>query len=146
MPPMRSCWRSTLNGQQAFNVVDGDVFRWRWMWPQLAASFGVEAQGPPETVAPLERRMEDAAAQWKQIAAKYGLVEPDVNRLVSWWHTDGDLGRELECVNDMNKSRRLGFSEFADTREAFLRLFERLRRERIIPATPATPTSLPTPT
>lgn len=27
---------------QAFNVVNGDVFRWRWLWPRVAAYFGVE--------------------------------------------------------------------------------------------------------
>ena len=55
----------------------------------------------------------------------------------SWcWvaHTDGDLGRQLECLNDMNKCRKLGFLELVNTREAFFRLFDRLRRERIIPA------------
>ncbi len=129
-------WAATTPAaaNQAFNVVDGDVFRWRWMWPQLAAYFGIEAQGPPEPIAPLEPRMGDAPAEWKGIAAKYGLVEPDIEKLVSWWHTDGDLGRQLECVNDMNKSRRLGFLEFTDTREAFLRLFDRLRKESVIPA------------
>ena len=128
-------WASVTRGaaNQAFNVVDGDVFRWRWMWGELAAYFGVEAQGPPEPEAPLEGRMQGAAAEWQGIAAKYGLAEPEIDKLVSWWHTDGDLGRQLECVNDMNKSRRLGFLEFTDTREAFVRLFERLKRERIIP-------------
>ncbi len=128
-------WASTTPAaaDQAFNVVDGDVFRWRWMWPQLAAYFGLEAQGPPEPIAPLEGRMAGADVAWRGIAARYSLAEPDMNRLVSWWHTDGDLGRQLECVNDMNRSRRLGFLEFVDTREVFFSLFDRLKRERIIP-------------
>jgi len=118
---------------EAFNVVNGDVFRWRWLWPQIAAYFGVEAQGPPEPIAPLASRMHGAESVWAGIAAKYGLAEGDVNRLVSWWHTDGDLGRELECVNDMGKSRRLGFVEQQDTRESFFALFEELKRDRLIP-------------
>lgn len=129
-------WASTTAAaaDQAFNVVDGDVFRWRWMWGQLAEYFGVEAQGPPEPEAPLDQRMGDAAGQWTRLAAKFGLAEPDVTKLVSWWHTDGDLGRQLECVNDMNLSRRLGFLEFVDTRQAFFNLFDRLKRERIVPS------------
>ena len=129
-------WATTTPGgaDQAFNVVDGDVFRWRWMWGQLASYFGLESQGPPEPIAPLDGRMAGAAAEWEKIAAKYSLAEPDMNKLVSWWHTDGDLGRQLECVNDMNKSRRLGFLEFVDTRQAFVSLFDRLKRERIIPS------------
>lgn len=29
----------------AFNVVNGDVFRWKWLWPRLGRWFGVEAVG-----------------------------------------------------------------------------------------------------
>jgi nucleoside-diphosphate-sugar epimerase len=119
---------------QAFNVVNGDVFRWRWMWPQLAAYFGVEWDGPPERgAAPLEPRMGWAAEAWREIAAKYGLREADVNRLASWWHTDGDLGRKIECVNDMSKSWRLGFVAHRDSRQSFLDLFGRMRTEGLIP-------------
>ncbi|KAK0348436.1 hypothetical protein LTR94_037298, partial [Friedmanniomyces endolithicus] len=27
---------------QAFNIVNGDVFRWKWMWAQIAQWFGIE--------------------------------------------------------------------------------------------------------
>ena len=118
---------------QAFNVVNGDVFRWRWLWPQLAAYFGVEWDGPPAGGAPLEARMGFAASAWKDIAAKYGLTEIDVNRVASWWHTDGDLGRKIECVNDMSKSRRFGFVAQQDTPQSFFDLFERMKAERLIP-------------
>lgn len=26
-----------------FNVVNGDVFRWKWMWPRIAEYFDIEA-------------------------------------------------------------------------------------------------------
>jgi hypothetical protein len=110
------------------------VFRWRWLWPQLAACFGVRWEGPPDGLAPLESRMGCAAEEWAKVAAKYSLVEPDVNRLVSWWHTDGDLSRTIECVNDMTKSRRLGFVRYQETPASFLDLFRRLQAERLIPA------------
>src|ERR1700735_4217219 len=73
---------------QAFNTVNGDIFRWRWLWPQLAAYFGVEAAPPPAETAPLETQMSEAAPLWAEIAAKYGLVESNVDKLASWWHTD----------------------------------------------------------
>ncbi|GAC1363714.1 MAG: SDR family oxidoreductase [Acidobacteriaceae bacterium] len=129
-------WAAETPGarNEAFNVVNGDVFRWRWMWPQLAAYFGVEWDGPPEGgAAPLEPRMGWAAEAWREVAAKYGLRESEVSRLASWWHTDGDLGRKVECVNDMSKSRRMGFVAHQDSRQAFVQLFERMRAERLIP-------------
>jgi nucleoside-diphosphate-sugar epimerase len=117
----------------AFNISNGDLFRWRWLWPQLAAYFGVEPQGPPPRPAPLEGRMQNAPEDWQAIAAKYHLAEPDVNKLVSWWHTDGDLGRNIECINDMTQSRLLGFHAYQPTLASFLELFDRLKVERIIP-------------
>ncbi len=119
---------------QAFNVVNGDVFRWRWLWPQLAAYFGVKPEGPPAGGSPLEGRMQDAPAAWAAMAEKYGLREANLDRLASWWHTDGDLGRTIECVNDMTKSRLLGFEVYQDTRQSFFDLFDRLKAERLIPA------------
>ena len=118
----------------AFNISNGDLFRWRWLWPQLAAYFSVEPQGPPAPPAPLEGRMSGAVEAWRSIAEKYQLVEKDVNKLVSWWHTDGDLGRTIECVNDMTQSRLLGFSAYQRTPASFSDLFDQLRAERIIPA------------
>ena len=129
-------WASThpAGHNQAFNVVNGDIFRWRWMWRQLADYFGLTAEAPPAGGAPLEARMGNAAEVWAKLADKHGLVERDVDRLASWWHTDGDLGRKIECVNDMSKSRRLGFTGQQDTVRSFVDLFDRMKRERLIPA------------
>ncbi len=65
--------------------------------------------------------------------ARHGLAEPDLVRLASAWHTDADLGRPIEVVTDMSKSRRLGFLDYQPTEDAFFDLFTRLRQERIIP-------------
>ena len=119
---------------QAFNTVNGDIFRWRWLWPQLGAYFGVEAAPPPAETAPLETQMSEAAPLWAEIAAKYGLVESNVDKLASWWHTDADLGRKIECVNDMTKSRELGFMQYQETPASFFELFEQLKKSRVIPS------------
>ena len=118
---------------EAFNVVNGDIFRWKWMWKQLAEWFGVEALELQGEGTPLEIQMAEAVPVWKQIAGKYGLVEADLKRLVSPWHTDADLGRPVEVVTDMSKSRKLGFTAYRATNESFFELFERLRKDRLIP-------------
>lgn len=126
--------RSPAARNQAFNTVNGDVFRWRWMWAEIGAFFGIESAGCPDEPAPLAARMADtAAAAWERIADRHGLVERDVMRLASWWHTDADLGREIECVNDMTKSRDLGFVDHYDSRASFIDLFTQLRAQRVIP-------------
>jgi nucleoside-diphosphate-sugar epimerase len=128
-------WAATTPAahNQPFNVVNGDVFRWRWMWQQLATWFGVEAAPLPERAAPLTLQLAGAAADWAKLARKYDLVEPDLNVLASAWHTDADLGRPIEVVTDMTKSRKLGFHDYQATNESFFDLFGRLRRARLIP-------------
>lgn len=118
---------------QAFNVVNGDIFRWSWMWPRLAEWFGVTPAPFPDHPAPLATQLADAAPIWKEIAEKHSLAEPDLERLTSAWHTDADMGRPIEVVTDMSKSRKLGFLEYRATDESFFRLFARLKEERLIP-------------
>ncbi len=118
---------------EAFNVVDGDIFRWTWMWGRIAGWFGIEAVPFDDVVRPLEQQMTGDAPVWRDLAARHGLIEPDIDRLSSPWHTDADLGRPIEVVTDMSKSRRLGFALYQPTDDAFFALFEQLRRERLIP-------------
>jgi nucleoside-diphosphate-sugar epimerase len=127
-------WAATTPAarNQAFNVVNGDVFRWNWMWKRLAEWFGVKAADLQGEGIPLEKQLADAAPVWKQIAGKYSLVE-SLNVLASAWHTDADLGRPIEVVTDMSKSRKLGFTAYQPTDESFFELFERLRANRLIP-------------
>jgi len=128
-------WAATTPAaaNEDFNIVNGDVFRWSWMWGRIASWFGIEPVPFDGTVRPLEQQMAGDDAIWRQIAKREGLVEPDVQRLASPWHTDADLGRPIEVVTDMSKSRRLGFSAYQPTDDAFIELFERLRADRLIP-------------
>jgi nucleoside-diphosphate-sugar epimerase len=128
-------WAATTPAarNEAFNVVNGDVFRWSWMWGRIAAWFGVEPAPFDGEVRPLETQMQGAEPIWRAIAERERLVEPDLARLASAWHTDADLGRPIEVVTDMSKSRRLGFTAYQPTDDAFIDLFERLRADRLIP-------------
>lgn len=128
-------WAATTPAaaNEAFNVVNGDVFRWSWMWGRIADWFGLEPAPFDGTIQPLEQQMADDADIWRRIAARDGLAEPDLARLASPWHTDADLGRPIEVVTDMGKSRRLGFTAYQATDDAFLDLFATLRDERLIP-------------
>lgn len=118
---------------EAFNVVNGDVFRWKWMWGQIAHWFGLEPAPFDGTVRPLEQQMAGDAEIWRDIARTYKLAEPDLTRLASPWHTDADLGRPIEVVTDMSKSRRMGFTAYQPTDDAFFDLFTKLRAGRLIP-------------
>ncbi len=128
-------WASVTPGaaDEAFNIVNGDVFRWRWMWPRLAAYFGLEWEGYEHAPRPLEQAMTGREDQWRTLAERHGLAEPRLDRMASWWHTDGDLGRDIEVVTDMGKSRAAGFTGYRRTPEAFTALFDRYRADNLIP-------------
>lgn len=128
-------WASTTESAKntAFNIANGDVFRWKWLWQRLADWFRIEAVGFEDQIKPLEKEMENDQEIWDNIAQKYQLKEENLNRLSSAWHTDLDLGRPLEVMCDMTNSRNLGFSEYQNTERSFLDVFEKLRAEKIIP-------------
>jgi nucleoside-diphosphate-sugar epimerase len=128
-------WASTdANARnEAFNVVNGDTFRWNRLWRVIAHYFGIEPADYPERQVPLEQQMEGAGAVWDAVVRENGLQPNKLDLLASPWHTDLDLGRPMECFNSMNKSRRFGFQGFQDSEQSFVDVFDRLRRERIIP-------------
>ena len=128
-------WAATAEGarNEAFNVVNGDYFRWSWLWPRIARWFGVEWAGWDGDIHPLEAEMIDAPAIWSDMVAKYGLKEANLDRLASPWHTDLDLGRPIEIMTDMSKSRAAGFLVFQSSEKSFTDLFAQLRQERLIP-------------
>jgi nucleoside-diphosphate-sugar epimerase len=118
---------------QALNVVDGDVFRWRWMWPRLAELLHVEPEGFEEKPRPLEEQTAGMADIWATIAEREGLRESRLEQVASFWHTDGDLGRDVECLTDMSRSRLAGFTGYVRTLDAFARVFDRLAADRVVP-------------
>ena len=118
---------------QAFNVVNGDVFRWSRLWGQIGEWFGVETVSFDGTVHPLQDEMAGDADLWRSLAAKHQLAEADLSRLASAWHTDLDLSRPIEVVTDMSKSRKLGFTAYQSTEDSFFDLFAQLRQNHLIP-------------
>lgn len=128
-------WASTTPGigNEAWNVTNGEVFRWRWLWPRLADALGVEWEAPTSEPRPLVDQMAGKEDLWKEIAGKYNLKEDQLDRVASFWHTDSDLGVEVEVVADMTKSRLAGFTTYIDTERAFLELFDCYEADGLVP-------------
>jgi nucleoside-diphosphate-sugar epimerase len=128
-------WAATneVARNEAFNVVNGDYFRWSNLWPKLASFFGVQPIGYEGETKPLEAELAKYTAAWTDLAMKNLLVEKDLNQLASAWHTDLDLGRPIEVMTDMSKSRKLGFLVYQKTEDSFYDLFRQLRSDHLIP-------------
>jgi nucleoside-diphosphate-sugar epimerase len=116
---------------QAFNVVNGDPFRWQNMWPAFARYFGLEL-APPRKI-DLAQTMADKGPLWQALVARHGLRSYPYADLVAWRYVDVVFSTGHDIVSDMGKTWRTGFHEVVDTEAMFLRVFESYRRDRIIP-------------
>ena len=128
-------WASTTDTakNQAFNIANGDIFRWKWLWEKIADYFQIEFKGFDNEIRPLEIELQNDQNLWENMAEKYALKENNLSRIASAWHTDLDLGRPIEVMTDMAKSRKLGFTSYQNTLDSFTDLFQKLKEEKIIP-------------
>ncbi|MDF2192082.1 SDR family oxidoreductase [Paraflavitalea sp. CAU 1676] len=126
-------WAATTPAaaNQAFNITNGDLFRWNDLWPKLAAYFGL-AVAPPLPMN-LDTIMADKGALWQEIQAKHGLAPHDYSALSHWRFADFVFSWDYDFFGDGSKARRLGFHEYVDTEEMFYRLFDELRERKVIP-------------
>lgn len=127
-------WAATAPAarNEAMNITNGDVFRWKWLWQQIADHFGVRAEGYNGTIRPLEGILKGHEETWQRLAEKRQLKVKVLHELASAWHTDLDLGRPIEVMTDMSKSRKLGFTAYQSTRDSFFDLFDTLKQEGLI--------------
>jgi nucleoside-diphosphate-sugar epimerase len=128
-------WAATtpVARNNAFNIVNGEVFRWNWMWPRLAEHLGVAAAEYPGHAQPLEQQMADMEPVWDRMVAKHGLQNNPLKAVASWWHSDADLGRTIENFNDMTKSRDMGFTAYQNSVRSFTDAFDMLRTAQVLP-------------
>jgi nucleoside-diphosphate-sugar epimerase len=116
---------------EVFNVTNGDFFRWKELWRKIAEFFEMEL-AEPQTVS-LAAMMADKEELWQHIAGRHGLRDVPYAKLAAWPFADYVFGKEYDVMADTTKLRNFGFHEVQDSEAMFLRLFEQLRREKIIP-------------
>jgi nucleoside-diphosphate-sugar epimerase len=116
---------------QAFNVNNGDLFRWSELWPRLARAFDLEVAPPlPMELATV---MADKELVWKAMVARHGLAPYSYQEVSSWAFGDFVFSWEWDVFADGSKARRFGFHEHVETEAMFLRIFDDFRRRRVIP-------------
>ncbi|TYP68974.1 SDR family oxidoreductase [Paenibacillus methanolicus] len=116
---------------QAFNIANGDLFRWDDMWPKLARFFELET-APPLTMS-LATVMADKEPLWNRMVEKHGLAANSFKDVSSWAFGDFAFSWDYDFFADGTKARRFGFHEFIDTEAMFIDIFTEMRRSRLIP-------------
>ncbi|MEU8247033.1 SDR family oxidoreductase [Nonomuraea sp. NPDC048916] len=116
---------------QAFNINNGDLFRWNEMWPKIARFFDLEVATPlPMSLSVV---MADKEPLWREMTEKYGLESHSYEEVSSWAFGDAVFSWDYDFMADGSKARRFGFHEFVDTERMFLDILADLRTRRIIP-------------
>ena len=116
---------------QAFNVTNGDMFRWNRLWPRLAMVF----QMPMGSVRPIKLAdmMSDKEPVWQRIVAKHRLKPQPLGALANWPFVDFQFSQSYDIVISTTKLRQAGFHEMIDTEESFLAHLLRYREAGILP-------------
>jgi nucleoside-diphosphate-sugar epimerase len=124
--------RSEAARNEIFNITNGDYFRWRYLWPRIAAMFDMLPADPIPT--PLTLYMDDKKAVWDALVRKHGLQPYPYAQVSSWPFADAILRlMEFDNISSTIKARRAGFHDCIDTEDMFKYFFAKLREDRIIP-------------
>jgi len=116
---------------QAFNVTNGDHFRWEHFWPRLARHFDM----PVGDVKPMKLAefMRDKEPAWQAIVRRHGLASSRLEEVAAWSYGDFVFGLEHDIASSTTRLRQAGFCEALDTEDALLRQLTQYREARILP-------------
>jgi nucleoside-diphosphate-sugar epimerase len=142
-------WISTSAScaNQAFNVTNGDYFRWTNVWSKFAEFFEMETGGvrtaylaeffEMETggvrTAYLADEMWDKTHVWDRIVEKHDLIRVPLSERATWSYADFNLARGYDVMSSTLKLRTTGFNECMDTERMFIQHFTRFRAQHAIP-------------
>ncbi|KAM1289354.1 hypothetical protein ACFX13_016992 [Malus domestica] len=119
---------------EAFNINNGDVFKWKHFWKVLAEQFGIEEYGIDEGGRRLSlvELMKGKEKVWEEIVRENELQPTKLAEVGVWWFVDVWLsGEGLLC--SMNKSKEHGFLGFRNSRNSFVTWIDKMKAFQIVP-------------
>ncbi|GAA5992475.1 hypothetical protein JCM10908_000836 [Rhodotorula pacifica] len=133
---------------RAFNISDDKPLTWAAIWPKIANYFGVDFSESAVAALPSDKKAgEDvvtphSAADWAKShesdfarLVKEHQLDPDSFKYATWDFLDFATARTWPDVATMDEARSIGWETRVDTfEEGFRPVFEKLREEKIIPA------------
>ena len=127
-----SVWAATQAASgHAYNITNGDLFRWNQLWPEVARWFDLEL-GEPQTL-PLAQYMADKGPLWQSLVERHGLQPVPYAQIAAWGFGDFVFRSDWDVISSTTRIRQAGFGEVVDSTQMFLRLFQEFRERRVIP-------------
>ncbi|PQP96197.1 iridoid synthase [Prunus yedoensis var. nudiflora] len=120
---------------QSFNAINGPSFTWKEIWTALAEKFGLEVV--PENAFSEDfwysKAMADKKEVWKEIVAKEGLMQIEMEDLANWAFLDVLFRCPFKLLGTRNKVDQLGFTVRYKTLDSILYWIDCMRDEKLIP-------------
>jgi len=127
-----SVWAATeAPGDAAFNLTNGDVFRWNRLWKRIAAHLDMDP-GEPMPIS-LAAMMADKAPLWERMRQKYGLLDVPFDKIAAWGFGDFIFHCDWDVVSSTTRIRQAGYAAVVDSEEMFLGLIDEFRERKVIP-------------
>lgn len=122
---------SDKSHNQAYNVTNGDFFRWRHIWERVADAMAIPLADPkPMLFKPF---LEDHKNLWRRLAEDQELAEPDVFKLVDWSFGDYIFRCSWDIMANTTKIRLHGFADCRDSEEMFVTRLSELQDAKLLP-------------
>ena len=116
---------------EAFNVTNGDLFRWKHLWPRIARLFDMPC-GEVQTLS-LAQWMADKGPVWEQIVRQHKLKCCRLDEVALWAFGDFAFRQSCDVISSITKIRTLGFHDTVDTEELYLAILRQYREARLLP-------------
>jgi nucleoside-diphosphate-sugar epimerase len=116
---------------EAYNITNGDFFRWANVWPRIADVFEMPV-GDVQTIS-LTQQMAAMAPVWDAMVRRHGLQAHRFDEIVAWPFADYVFATDWDVMTSTVKARKHGFHDVVDTEEMLIRQLGELRRARIVP-------------
>ncbi|KAK5840164.1 hypothetical protein PVK06_009047 [Gossypium arboreum] len=121
---------------EAFNVNNGDVFKWKHLWKVLAEQFGIEKYGLEEGKnVGLKEMMKGKESVWEKIVNEKELQKTRLEEVGFWWFVDILLSMmPMESpMLYMNKSKENGFLGFRNSKSSLITWIDKMKAFKIVP-------------
>ncbi|KAF5739456.1 3-oxo-Delta(4 5)-steroid 5-beta-reductase-like [Tripterygium wilfordii] len=111
---------------EAFNIINGDVFKWKHFWKVLAEQFGIEEYGFEGEGPSLSEMMKNKGPVWEKIVRENQLQPTKLEEVGVWWFADFAFGGE-DVLPLMNKSKEHGFLGFRNSKNSFIYWIDKMK-------------------
>ncbi|KAJ4828648.1 mitochondrial peripheral inner membrane protein [Turnera subulata] len=119
---------------EAFNIHNGDFFKWKHMWKVIADQFGIKEYGFDEKAerVTLVERMKGKGPVWDEIVKKHNLLPSKLEDVAGFWFPDVIFGGDA-FVSSMNKSKEHGFVGFRNSKNSVKTWIDRMKAYKLVP-------------